>query len=288
MDNMAMPMAMASDMAMASSIPRSPCYSKNLKDITMIKGLSTEEALTIVENDNWFDTAKTDSNTQRYILYTTEKNNATNIDNITKFNDPSCRVDKNIDRKNIKADWDAGLITGEKLAAVLFSINGNIEPFKHMKKFVENGGNIDYSDEKMNLKKMFLAHISWFHSAGGIKGYGVESDPLIREELERMNPLQVPETSLGNNIFNSELFTIFGRIVNDLSINNGKLKENLDMDLDRANNYLKVLKPSPSPEPTSGYGLFYNNSGGNRKLNNKKSKKTKKNKKNGNRKSRKH
>ena len=103
-----------------------------------------------------------------------------------------------------------------------------------------------------------------------------------------MNPLNVPNTSSGNAIFNSDLFTIFRGIVNDLSINNGKLKENLNMDLDRANNYLKVLNPLPFQEPTSGDGLFYTTSGGNRKLNNKKSKKTKKHKKNSNRKSRKH
>lgn len=264
-------------MAMAKS-SIGDCDSLNLIDITKIKGLTTDEALTIVENDDWLDTAE---HIPRFVTF---DGNTTEITSVKKANskvdDTYCKADFTVNRKTIKAQLLNGKITGGILAAVLFSINGNIGPFNQMKTFVENGGNIYGSEEEMKLQKMFLAHVAWYN---GNQGYGAETDPLCIEEKKMMNPFVVPETSSGNKIFSSDLFRIFSEIVNNSSINTGQLKINLGMDLNRANLYLTAIyKQMPS--------------GGNRKLRNKKynrkshkkSKKTKKHKKNGNRKSRKH
>lgn len=254
-------------MASATS-PTGDCYNDNLSQFTHILDVPIDVAVDIVKNDKWFEL---NPDAKRSIKY--DKNDSKIITvNVFRDSTSGCEVNKTI-TSVLLSPYKFSNITGGLLAAVLFSVKGNMGPFKEFEKFVNLPDiTIPYDDDN---KKMFLAHVAWYNANNG---YGCDNDPLCIEETKIMNPIVVPATSSGNKIFDSELFKAFTTIIK--KTDNPDIIRGLATDLNRANLYLSKLVPS----------------GGNRKLrkkkynrkSHKKSKQTKKHKKNGNRKSIKH
>jgi hypothetical protein len=141
-------------------------FSKPLSSFTTILSLTPDEALVVARNDGWFEINKNNDAVVRSVNYTVNQNNE--ITKILKKNDRNDStymvVDKTLNSaENLyKTPKD---ITGDLLAAVLFSVNGNKGPFEQFKNFYGVNGVAD-----TNEKKMFLAHLAWFHGNGGITG----------------------------------------------------------------------------------------------------------------------
>ena len=161
-------------------------------------------------------------------------------------------VDKTLNSaENLKTPED---ITGNMLASVLFSVNGNKGPFEKFKQFYEKNGVAD-----TNEKKMFLAHLSWFHGNGGINGYNVRDDPLIQREMlllginkDTEKDFTLPDPASGNKIFNDNVYFENFKIIFDenkrMFDENKRMFDNFKMDLDRSTKFLETLQEQQEQE----------------------------------------
>ena len=232
---------------------------KTLANFTDILGVSIEGALAIASSDLWFQANKTKEDVKRIITYETDPT-GTKVVKVTKVSEGGIEVDKSFnDVVRKPAEIKGGL-----LAAVLFSVNGNKNPFLEVKKFLDAGGNAD-----TDIKKQFLAHCAWFNGSGGIDGWGVKDDPLVIKELEVNSSFTMPNSSDGNKLFTSDAFTTFSEVVS--KNNNQRITDNLVMDLNRANTFLNALSPA-----TGGMNVIKKTKSKHKTRKTKKTKKTKK------------
>jgi hypothetical protein len=172
------------------------------KPFDNIIGFTFEEAATIVANDTWFKEHR-DDNEQRYIDFETDETGL-NVTSIVRRKvedaDKKIQVDKTFDVTNMKFDTEG------KIAAFLFSVNGNKGPTLALKKFINAGGKVSGEDEKI-----FLGHCAWLE---GNCGYGANKDALCMYEIEMSNnqvTLEniVPNLSSGREIFTTPLYAAF-------------------------------------------------------------------------------
>ena len=223
-------------------------FSKKLSDFKTILGLTPNEALAVSRNDGWFEINKNNDAVVRSVNYEVNTNNE--ITKILKKNDSTDStymvVDKtlNSDENLYKTPED---ITGKLLASVLFSVLGNKGPFEKFKQFYEQNGVAD-----TNEKKMFLAHLAWFHGNGGITGYGVNDDPLIQREMlllginkDNVQNFKLPNPASGNEIFNDNVYFKNFKIIFD---ENKRMFDNFKMDLDRSTKFLETLQEQQEQE----------------------------------------
>ena len=211
-------------------------FNKPLSSFTTILGLTPNEALAVARNDGWFEINKNNDAVVRSVNYEVKNKEITQI---LKKNDSTYMVvDKTLNSaENLyKTPED---ITGKMLASVLFSVNGNKGPFEKFKQFYKVNGVAD-----TNEKKMFLAHLAWFHGNGGITGYRVKDDPLIQREMlllgiNKDNIQNLPDPASGNEIFNDNVyFENFKKIFDE----NKRMFDNFKMDLDRSTKFLETLQ----------------------------------------------
>lgn len=175
-----------------------------------IIGFTFEEAATIVANDTWFEEHR-DDNEQRYIHFETDETglNVTSIVRRKVEDADKIQVDKTFDVTNMKFDTEG------KIAAFLFSVNGNKGPTLALKKFINAGGKVSGEDEKI-----FLGHCAWLE---GNCGYGANKDALCMYEIEMSNnqvTLEniVPNLSSGREIFTTPLYAAFIEVRKALAI----------------------------------------------------------------------
>ena len=166
-----------------------------------IIGFSLAEATSIVSNDTWFADNVSNDDIQRYIKFETDATGK-HITSIARSNNPAegyIQVDKTIDVANIVTDTDG------KLAAFLFSVNANKGPNNEVKKFFAVGGSVAGDTEKK-----FLGHVAWLTGNGG---YGSDTDLLCQYEGFTRHYLPLLETTRGREIFASNLYTEFVKVV---------------------------------------------------------------------------
>lgn len=207
---------------------------KPLSDFEMIVDSTPEQVLAVVKRDKWFEQneAKGDR-PMRFIKYVTEGNKIVSIDRKNnKLNDDYHEVNPIFDTKKL-IDVNTPL-SEDDLIAVLFSYNGNKGPLLEFKKFVSNKGSASN-----DLEMKFLAHAAWFHGNGG---YGADKDPLYQEE-KKINPsFTLPSLSEGNHVFETVAFKNFSEAVKKATEEDNKeILSGLDMDLDRAKNFLSAI-----------------------------------------------
>lgn len=179
-----------------------------------ILGLTFEEAMNIVKNDTeWFEKNKRDETVQRFIKFETDESGE-NVVKIQKSNEPKegfVRIDKDLDTSNIQLDTEG------KVAAFMFSVNGNKGPVLEIKKYLQAGGTIHPNDED---EQIFIGHCAWLAGNGG---YGADTDSLCSHEiafsygtvtLENI----VPDMGKGRGIFDTPLYEAFLEVRNAMRI----------------------------------------------------------------------
>jgi hypothetical protein len=207
---------------------------KRLSDFKEVYGVSPEEALAVAKSDAWFKINKP-KGTKRYIKIILDDTGKIIKDIIKTETVPE--EEKN-DYKPVNLEFDPSGksvddITGDDLISVLFSIRGNKAPLLEVKEFIKAGG-----QASTGLEMQFLAHAAWFHGNGGMNGWGVGSDPLVKAEVALDSSFDIPNLNEGSRIFNSDAFRTFQKAVENA---NDEIKSGLKMDLDRAKNFLTAI-----------------------------------------------
>jgi hypothetical protein len=207
---------------------------KRLSDFTEVYGVSPEEALAVAKSDTWFKDNEP-KGTKRYVKIMLDDTGKIVKDIIKTGTVPE---GENDDYKLVNLNFkpsgkSVDDITGDDLIGVLFSIRGNRAPLLEVKKFVKAEG-----QATNELEKQFLAHAAWFHGNGGMTGWGVADDPLVKAEVALDSSFRIPELNTGSEIFNSNAFKTFQTAVANA---NDAIKSGLEMDLERANTFLKAI-----------------------------------------------
>jgi hypothetical protein len=207
---------------------------KRLSDFTEVYGVSPEEALAVAKSDTWFK-ENLPKGTKRYVKIILDDTGKIVKDIIKTGTVPEEEKD---DYKLVNLNFEPSNksvddITGDDLIGVLFSIRGNRAPLLEVKKFVKAEG-----QATNELEKQFLAHAAWFHGNGGMTGWGVADDPLIKAEVALDSSFRIPELNIGSEIFNSDAFRTFQTAVKNAS---DAIKSGLTMDLERAKTFLNAI-----------------------------------------------
>jgi len=168
-----------------------------------ILGFTRTEADGIVSNDEWFVKNINNADAQRYIKYETDTTGK-HVTSVSRSNTPKeghVQVDKSFDVKNITTDTEG------KVAAYLFSVNGNKGPSNEVKKFFANGGWVKADETEMK----FLGHVAWLVGNGG---YGSDTDLLCQyERFYTEKELPMLDLATGREIFASDLYHAFVEIL---------------------------------------------------------------------------
>lgn len=212
----------------------------NTSHIQTILDIPRKGAIKIFMKDTWFD-----GNPQiRYIKFI---ENGTNISTIEKKNDNSDSNFKAIDINGASAlqkksinDIETALfntnVNSGLFRAFLFSVNGNYKPFKIINAF--KGANMKLPEDRIG--RQFLGHMAWFLASGGLDGWGVKDDLIVKLiGTEKYLGIGDNIITIMDKYEESELFKAYKEIVE--KIENGeiieKIKNGLKLDYEKATDF---------------------------------------------------
>ena len=257
---------------------------KSIKSIKSIEGVPLEVALNIYQNDTWFNNIC--DPIQRFIKITNDNGNL----KVEKKNSMETQEYKQVSKQKFIGST---ITLNQHLINLCFSVWGNKGPYEVFVNLSKNNKNFPTENNKL----AYLAHYAWIVS----NDYSVESDEVVKEVFRKIQKEPISKrvlygilgidilsktyenklpNILNNNYFR-EYITMYDQLNNKASSSNKnnisiqKIKELLQLDLERAQLFVSKINPSSM----SG-GKRKNKKTSSRKSTRKSSKKTsKKNKK---------